>query len=101
MANAVRVGATLGKQATGVYKKFSANNRASSSNTKRKANAKYQYHPQTGNDYKRIRARYGKRISSRRRAKKLLHNTLRRSIFTLRNYGAWRRGNGNNELRSS
>lgn len=103
MANAVRVGATLGKQAAGVYKKFTATNRASSSNTttRTKQNAKYQYCPQTGNDYQRIRARYGKRITTKRRSNALLRNTLRRSVFTIRDYGAWRRGNGNIQLTSA
>lgn len=105
MANAVRTGAALGRHAANAYNYYTSTKRPTSSNTKTstntKQNARYQYCPQTGNDYQRIRARYGRKISTRKRSSALLRQTLRRSVFTIRDYGAWRRGNGNIQLSSS
>jgi hypothetical protein len=86
MYSAARTGAAYGKAAVGIYKKFRAAIEASSSsnrsrttlNNNRRVN---QYVPQLGNDYQRIRARYGKKISQSTRSKKLLRQTLQRSTF--------------------
>jgi hypothetical protein len=104
MYSPARTWAALEKAADGVYKKYRAATGASSSRSRSRTTnnnrSRNQYVPQSGNDYQRIRARYGKKITPVRRNKKLLRHTLQRSTFSMASYGAWNRGEGNVKLNS-
>jgi hypothetical protein len=51
-------------------------------------------------DYRRTSVKYGKKVTAAKRARKLTRQQISRTVLSLRNYGAWNRGEGNVRIAS-
>jgi hypothetical protein len=100
----VRQGAAMGRAAAGAYKMYRTAEGMSGIKRMRgessSSSSKRQYIPQSGNDFTKVRSRYGRRISLARRSKKLMSQNLNRTTLSMYSYGAWNRGLGNWSLPS-
>lgn len=57
--------------------------------------------PQISQDYRRTSARYGKKKPVAVTARKLTRTQLNKTVYSVRNYGAWNRGLGAIDIRSN
>lgn len=82
-------GAKAAYRAAKLYDKFRKQSRAPISGA-----------PQVLQDYRRLGIKYGRKISTTRRAKKLTRQNINTTIYSLRDYGIWGRGRGAVEIGS-
>lgn len=103
---AVYDGYRVAKSASGLYRdivgtskrqKTSGEESTSTSSTARTV----RLDPQVQQDYRRSVIRYGKKKRTGFTARKLTRTQMNKTVFTVRNYGAWNRGLGAIDIRSN